>query len=58
MCLAGETLLPLCLAVVAMPGGEIRGFMNFLGDIHRFLLSKGIFNHMELLPRISTESYY
>lgn len=31
---AGEVLLPLCLATAAVPGGEIRGFMNLLRDIH------------------------
>lgn len=58
VCRAGEILLPLCLATVAMPEGEISGFMNLVHDTHHFLSSKGIFNHMELLPRISTENYY
>lgn len=58
MCWPGEILLPLCLAMVAMPEGEIRGFMNLLHDIHCFLSSKGIFKHMELLPRIIIENYY
>lgn len=50
--------LPSCLAMVAVPEGEIRGCMNLLHDMHHFLASKGMFNHMELLLRISIESYY
>lgn len=56
--LGWRVLLPSCLAMVAMPGGEIRGFMNLLHDIHHFLSSKGIFNHMELALKTIIKDYY